>query len=193
MAINEALYSSRSEEWATPQSVFDILNAEFDFTLDPCATAESAKCARYFTQEQDGLEQDWGRERVFANPPYGKNMIKWAMKAVESAHNGALVVMLAHSRTDTRWYSQIAPHCREIWAVVGRLKFGGAKSSAPFPSTVFVLDGESSQAPAFYCWEYRKGIFHPARKNRGEHDEANGDGNCHQEIRGTPMGVATLL
>jgi site-specific DNA-methyltransferase (adenine-specific) len=58
--IQEALYSSRTEEWPTPQSFFNGLDGEFHFTLDPCATAANAKCATYFTKEQDGLVQDWG-------------------------------------------------------------------------------------------------------------------------------------
>jgi phage N-6-adenine-methyltransferase len=72
MAISQALYSSRTDEWPTPQSFFDALNAEFHFTLDACATRRNAKCTRYFTAAQDGLRQDWGAHRVFCNPPYGR-------------------------------------------------------------------------------------------------------------------------
>ena len=72
MAIHNTLYSSRSEEWPTPQDFFDTLNEEFDFTLDPCATSENKKCPVYFSKEQNGLLQDWGKHRVFCNPPYGR-------------------------------------------------------------------------------------------------------------------------
>lgn len=58
--LNKGLFTSNSEEWATPRKLFDELNAEFGFTLDPCATPENAKCERYFTKEQDGLSQPWG-------------------------------------------------------------------------------------------------------------------------------------
>lgn len=58
--INKALFSSSSEEWSTPQKLFDELNAEHNFTLDPCATAENAKCKKFFTKEKNGLTADWG-------------------------------------------------------------------------------------------------------------------------------------
>ena len=64
--INEAMFTSKTNEWATPQAFFDELNKEFNFTLDPCATPQNAKCARYFTKEIDGLSQSWRGEIVFA-------------------------------------------------------------------------------------------------------------------------------
>jgi phage N-6-adenine-methyltransferase len=67
--FNQVHFSSASVEWPTPQGVFDELNKEFNFTLDPCATHENAKCQRHFTKEDDGLSQDWGKETVFMNPP----------------------------------------------------------------------------------------------------------------------------
>lgn len=56
----DALFSSKSNEWGTPQEFYEELNKEFGFTLDPCATDENHKCDKYFTQEMDGLKQDWG-------------------------------------------------------------------------------------------------------------------------------------
>lgn len=79
--INEAMFTSKTNEWATPQAFFDELNKEFDFTIDPCATPENAKCARYFTKEIDGLAQSWRGETVFCNPPYGRDLSKWVAKA----------------------------------------------------------------------------------------------------------------
>lgn len=60
MKGQKTLFSSASEEWATPQELFDKLNEEFCFTLDPCATQQNHKCEQYFTKEQDGLKMDWG-------------------------------------------------------------------------------------------------------------------------------------
>ena len=137
--ISEALYSSRTEEWPTPQSFFDQLDAEFHFTLDPCATAENAKCAKFFTKQQNGLQQDWGTEIVFCNPPYGKTMRDWARKCYESSQSGALVVLLAHARTDTRWFHDWVYGKSELRFVRGRLKFGDGAQSAPFPSLVAVF------------------------------------------------------
>ena len=89
--MNEALYSSKSCEWETPQSFFDELNKEFHFTLDVCATAENAKCSRYFTKVDDGLKQDWGSEIVWCNPPYGKDMAKWIRRCYEHKIGGVLL------------------------------------------------------------------------------------------------------
>jgi hypothetical protein len=60
--MERALFSSNSDEWATPQEVFQSLNDEFHFTLDPCATDRNHKCAHYYTQEDNGLQKDWGGE-----------------------------------------------------------------------------------------------------------------------------------
>src|SRR6266516_647855 len=140
MAISECLYSSRSEEWPTPQDFFDRLNAEFHFTLDPCATAKNAKCKKYFTKKDDGLNRDWGRDTVFCNPPYGREMRSWARKCYEASRAGATVVLLAHSRTDTRWFHDwVYGKAVEIRFVRGRLKFGDGKQSAPFPSMVAIF------------------------------------------------------
>lgn len=58
--ISKALFTSNSDEWTTPQDVFDILDKEFHFNLDPCATDKNHKCDKYFTREIDGLSQKWG-------------------------------------------------------------------------------------------------------------------------------------
>jgi len=75
------LFSSSSEEWPAPRDFYAKLDRYYQFTLDPCATAENATCPRYFTKEQDGLAQDWGTHRVFCNPPYGRAIGKWTCKA----------------------------------------------------------------------------------------------------------------
>ena len=58
--FNTSLFSSKTNEWATPQAFFDELNTEFHFTLDPCARHDNAKCERYYTIEDDGLTKNWG-------------------------------------------------------------------------------------------------------------------------------------
>ncbi|GED18212.1 DNA N-6-adenine-methyltransferase [Aneurinibacillus migulanus] len=134
------MFSSATDEWATPQDFFDQLNQEFHFTLDPCATHESAKCARYFTEEDNGLAQDWTGEIVFMNPPYGRVLGQWVKKAFEESIKGATVVCLLPARTDTRWFHDYIYHRAEIRFVKGRLKFGDSKNSAPFPSMVVIFN-----------------------------------------------------
>jgi phage N-6-adenine-methyltransferase len=140
MAIAAALYSSRSEDWPTPQSFFDRLDREFGFSLDPCATHANAKCRAFFTKKQNGLAQDWGTHRVFCNPPYGREMRDWARKCFEASNAGAFVVLLAHARTDTRWFHEwVYGKASEIRFIKGRLKFGDGAQSAPFPSLIAVF------------------------------------------------------
>ncbi|MGD1036370.1 MAG: DNA N-6-adenine-methyltransferase [Roseiarcus sp.] len=140
MTIHQSLYSSRSEEWPTPRSFYDALNKEFHFSLDACASKENAKCGMFFTKDDDGLTRDWGAHRVFCNPPYGKTMRQWARKCFEASQRGATVVLLAHARTDTRWFHQwVYGKAAEIRFVKGRLRFGDGTQSAPFPSLVAVF------------------------------------------------------
>lgn len=132
-------FSSKTPEWYTPQEFFDRLNAEFGFTLDPCCTHENAKCDRHFTREDDGLRQSWAAESVFMNPPYGREIGEWMRKAYESCYqNGATVVCLVPARTCTAWWHDYAMK-GEIRFIRGRLKFGGAIDSAPFPSAVVIF------------------------------------------------------
>jgi phage N-6-adenine-methyltransferase len=131
-------FSSKTDLWATPQSLFDTLQAEFGFTLDVCANAENAKCLRYFTEEQDGLAQDWTGV-CWMNPPYGREIGKWVKKAYQSAEQGATIVCLLPARTDTAWWQTYVSRATEIRLYKGRLKFGSATNSAPFPSALVVF------------------------------------------------------
>jgi phage N-6-adenine-methyltransferase len=142
-------YSSATDLWSTPQDLFDTLNDEFGFDVDVCATAENAKCPTYYTQADDGLAQDW-RGVCWMNPPYGDAIKEWMAKAFSSAHNGTTVVCLVPARVDTGWWWDYARY-GEIRFLRGRLKFGGADTSAPFPSAV-VIFGED-YAPGVVWWE----------------------------------------
>ena len=136
-------YSSKTNEWSTPQDFFDELDKEFNFTLDPCATSENAKCTKYFTVEDDGLKQDWSKDTVFMNPPYGREIKYWVQKAYEESLKGATVVCLIPSRTDTKyWHDYIFGKADDIRFLRGRLKFGGSKNPAPFPSAIIIYKGE---------------------------------------------------
>lgn len=133
----ETLFSSKSDDWETPQELFDSLNARYNFDLDVCATADNAKCARYFTKEQDGLAQEWSGV-CWMNPPYGRGIGQWMAKALEASQTGATVVCLVPSRTCTAWWHDYAEK-GEYYFIRGRLKFGGSPNSAPFPSAIVVF------------------------------------------------------
>ena len=132
-------FSSQTPEWPTPQWLFDALDKEFGFSLDPCSTHGNAKCVKHFTREDDGLTKSWCDEVVFMNPPYGSEIAKWMAKGHEAAlYEGATVVWLVPARTDTTWWHKYAMK-HEIRFLRGRLKFGDGKNSAPFPSALVVM------------------------------------------------------
>lgn len=131
-------FSSKSCEWFTPQDFFDQMNVEYGpFDLDPCATPTNAKCAKYYTQQDDGLSKPW-TGTVWMNPPYGRTIKQWMRKALDESRRGATVVCLVPARTDTAWWHDYAAH-GQVRFVRGRLKFGGSQNSAPFPSAVVVF------------------------------------------------------
>lgn len=139
--INKGLMSSNTDQWATPQSFFDQLNEEFNFTLDPCADKENAKCKKFYTKEDDGLKKDWGGETVFCNPPYGRAIKDWVKKCSEEGQKiNTKVVMLIPARTDTIYFHEYIYQKAEIRFIRGRLKFGEATNSAPFPSMVVIFN-----------------------------------------------------
>jgi site-specific DNA-methyltransferase (adenine-specific) len=138
MAIGKALYSSQTEEWETPQAVFDALDAEFHFTLDAAANHTNSKCRCWLDSNDDALTKPWPGV-VWLNPPYGKDMRKWMAKAKAEADAGATVVCLVPARTDTRWFHESVYGRAELRFVKGRLKFGDGNGSAPFPSLIAVF------------------------------------------------------
>jgi phage N-6-adenine-methyltransferase len=141
-AKNNGRYNGNGREWRTPPEVYDPLHAEFDFTLDPCATAENAKTKLFFTEQQNGLEQCWYSHRVFMNPPYGREVYAWTRKAKTSAKYGALVVGLLPASTDLKWWHEdvLEPRAELRW-IRGRVRFltdGPYRASRFFASVIVV-------------------------------------------------------
>ena len=128
-----------TDERYTPLTLFNPLNEIFDFTLDVAATAENAKCSKFYTKETDGLSQSWAGERVFCNPPYSRGQIeKWLTKAAES--NAELALFILPCFLETRWAQLIWQCASMIYFPKGRVKFAGMKSGAKF-GTIFVYFG----------------------------------------------------
>lgn len=138
--MNRSLFSSNSCEWSTPQYLFDQLNREFCFDLDPCANDLNHKCNKYFTINDDGLSQDWSNHTVFCNPPYGRLLPLWVKKCFFEHYNkGVTVVMLIPARTDTSYFHDYILVKSEIRFLKGRLKFGNSNTPAPFPSMLVIF------------------------------------------------------
>jgi phage N-6-adenine-methyltransferase len=150
---------SGSQVWQTPPALFRALHQEFDFTIDVAADDGNAVVDRYLDADIDALTQSWAGERVFANPPYGRDLASWLDKAiVEAQEHGALVVMVLPARTGNAWFHRhVLPHA-EIRFIRGRLNFtigGGGRKNAPFDSMVVVFrpfsvgQGTISAQPTF--------------------------------------------
>lgn len=141
MNINACL-SSNKNYWETPCDLFNELNREFNFTLDPCASDQNHKCDKFFTEKENGLLQDWSNDIVFCNPPYGRiDTGLWVKKCHEESKK-TTVVMLIPSRTDTKWFHDYIYNKHEIRFLKGRLKFeinGKSMDAAPFPSMIVIM------------------------------------------------------
>ena len=151
--MNRILFSSGSDNWPTPSRVYDDLNKEFHFTLDPCPVNGNV-------DGKSTLFMKWTGQRVFCNPPYGPDIARWLQRAAEAD----LSVYLLPARTDTRWFhQQILPYSAEVRFLRGRLKFGDAKTGAPFPSMVVVFrKGQAKRELAQLSMLYDSG--HPDRE-----------------------------
>jgi phage N-6-adenine-methyltransferase len=130
---------SKSETWETPDDLFGALDAEFGFVCDVAASANNAKCKKFFSAEDNGLMQEWVGS-CWCNPPYGRQIKQWVVKAAESPY--ARTVMLLPARTDTTWFHAYIYNkpSVEVRFVKGRVRFKGATSCAPFPSMIVIVD-----------------------------------------------------
>ena len=141
-------FSSESDQWNTPQLLLERAVALLvSIDLDPCsndASSPNVPAALHYTEQDDGLSREW-KGRVFLNPPYGREIHEWTSQLNESYRSGAVseALALVPARTDARWFTELRPYPRCF--IRGRLKFGGAKNSAPFPSAVFYLGPNESR------------------------------------------------
>lgn len=132
------MFSSASDEWGTPQSLFDELNQEFRFTIDVCALPHNAKCDRFYSPDDDGLAQEW-QGICWMNPPYGRSISEWVCKAYRESQRGSTIVCLLPARTDTAWFHNYVLGKAEIRWIRGRLSFNDGEGKAPFPSMIVVF------------------------------------------------------
>ena len=149
------LFSRASDEWSTPQAFFDALDAEFGFELDVAASPGNEKCGDFLTKADAWTDIDWAPRVCWMNPPYSR-CYQFIKKAAQEARQGATVVCLVPSRTDTRWWHsevwdaekhQPRPGV-EIRFIKGRLKFGNSENSAPFPSVVVIFRPPAARGTA---------------------------------------------
>lgn len=151
--LNESLFSSTKQDWATPNDLFQKLNSVFNFTVDVCADSHNNKCPNYYSPDIDGLKQNWIGQ-CWMNPPYNREQITWINKAYdESLKSASQVVCLIPARPDTRvWHNTIFKNAKAICFIKGRLKFGDSKDSAPFPSALIIF-GDDLNCEQIKCLE----------------------------------------
>jgi len=143
----QVLFSSKTDDHSTPQDFFDKLNEEYQFELDVCASESNAKCPKFFTKEEDALKQDWTGV-CWMNPPYGRDIINWMKKAyTEHKKHKNVIVCLVPVRTDTNWWHSYVEGKAKVTFIKGRLKFGNAQNSAPFPSALVVYKPRQKRVP----------------------------------------------
>lgn len=145
--MNKVVHSSESVMWETPQSLFYQLNNVHKFNTDSCAIKSNAKCKHFYSPDQDGLIQQW-RGSVWMNPPYGRSITgKWVEKAFNEMKNGVKTVALLPARTDTKWFRNFIYKKKGVTIefIKGRVRFGGSKDGAPFPSMIVIFGAKSHQ------------------------------------------------
>jgi phage N-6-adenine-methyltransferase len=147
---NNGRYNGNGREWGTPWPLFQALHDEFRFTVDACATPQNAKLPRFWNETQNGLEQDWTGERVWLNPPYGREIYAWTQKARTSGAD--VVVGLLPASTDLRWWHEdVLAVNAEIRYLRGRVRFltdGPYCASGFFASVIVVWRGDAERTHA---------------------------------------------
>lgn len=146
----EVMFSSKKDDWETPQTLFDKMNAIYNFSYDLAASDDNTKCEHYFTKENDSLATDWTKIKgnLWLNPPYGRDLRKWVQKAYESSlERQGVIVMLIPSRTDTSYWHDFIFNKAKIDFLRGRLKFevgggGWTISTISKRNCNFLLKGE---------------------------------------------------
>jgi hypothetical protein len=144
--MSPALLSSKRMDWETPWSLVRWAERSImghTFTLDACAKDQNAaKAPTWIPPEVDGLSTPW-TGRVYCNPPYGREQIRWIERAHEQSKDGAdFVVMLLPARTDTRVFHRVIAPNAEVILLAGRVRFeldGVPQDAAPFPSMLAVF------------------------------------------------------
>jgi phage N-6-adenine-methyltransferase len=137
-------YSSKKSDWETPDDFFEVFHEILKFDLDVCAREDNSKLPNFISPEMDSFKTPW-TGCCWMNPPYGRGTKDtpgtgdWVRLAVDNVNKGNCdrAVILIPSRTDTKYFQQlIFKEASWVFFVAGRLKFGGSKDSAPFPSAV---------------------------------------------------------
>jgi phage N-6-adenine-methyltransferase len=160
-----------TDDRGTDQAFFDSLSERFGgFTLDVAAAEHNAKCERFFTVEDDGLQQQWSG-RIWCNPPYSdcgawvrKAWHEWARRNVE-----LIVMLLPANRVEQAWWQDHVEPYRDRWPTYalsveflrGRMRFDRPDWTP----------GPKGDRPPFGCclliWSFTTSAFGTSSEARG--------------------------
>ena len=135
--VKQTWFNRKKVDYETPDEIFNPLNAEFNFTLDVCANSKNAKCNKYFTENDNGLEQRWSGEICWMNPPFGREIKKWVVKAYNESLMGAIVVALLPSRTNTAWWHDYVEK-GDVRFIRGEVRFKGYDRGLWMPMCIVI-------------------------------------------------------
>ncbi len=152
--MDQVLHSSARHDWETPEEVLELVRRVGPIVLDPCTTRGSNPTGSEYQchlPDADGLLCDWDDEPglVYVNSPFGRELPRWIDKAIAEAGKGCEIILLAPSRTDTKWFRRASESCQARCLWYGRMRFKGAPASAPFPTALWYWTQDRSKVEEF--------------------------------------------
>ena len=162
--VSSVMFKSEKDTWETPENICSSIEKLYpDGYLDPAPPVEINEYMplAYYESDVDYLEVDWCAKNVYVNPPYGRVISKWTSKFKTEFYNGNFEngIMLLPGRIGAKWFQDITRTSSCWCALDGRLKFGGAKNSAPFPSVLVLYTISPDFLKKFICEFDEKGLF----------------------------------
>lgn len=116
------------DEWETPNELFNGVNNYIGgFDLDVCANDNNHKHDKYYTIEDNSLNQEWFG-KCWCNPPYSKQR-PWIEKTINSIKQGnvSVVCMLIPMSPETKYFQELilknGLYVQNIFMIEGRIKF----------------------------------------------------------------------
>jgi len=136
--VKQSWFNRDKTNYETPDNIFNPLNEKYHFTLDVAADNENHKCDNYYSQEDDGLNKDWGINICWMNPPFGRGLKKWVAKAHSESLKGATVVCLIPVRTNTNWWHDYCLQA-DVEFIKGEVTFKGYDRGLWMPFAIVVF------------------------------------------------------
>lgn len=164
-----------------------------EFTLDAAASPHNAKCKKFFTKEQDGLKQSWEGERVFCNPPFGREGPLFVRKAAEEYQKHNLYtpsVLILNVRTSPQWFHDLVPFASKVLLLKGRIPFidpVSNRENPKFDNMVWIFDSFFMTGERIQLWDWKKDLEKYQNERKTLVSENNGDGSVKTRKRSSHL------